>query len=483
MGGNHGYPNYCRNWMDKSHDSLYNEIHNGPGPPAMQGTEDTYNEIGALFKEVEADIQTGLARIGASYEGAGSDAAQSGITVLQRWTNDAQIGSDIASSAVSSQATAYSDARWSMPEPIEVTAQDSFVDNVVDFFGGTTPREAQEAASRDAHVEAARVMSVYDATTFNAVSAMPTWVPPPSVTVEVPTPTPPTPPPPPPPPTPPTPPPSIDSTDTWVSPTDTTTPTTPTGMVAPLQVSQTPQGTGGSGISGSSGGSTTLPPLSAGPAPTPGAGSFSPTPTVPPSTLPGTGGQSPYPGAGSTMPPIGPTMPPTGGGAGSTRPPGGTSRVPGSGGVRPSTTGLPGSGSGTRLPGGGSGYRGGTYPPGAGGGTGAGGDYERGASRYGRAGGFGPSSIGDPDGPGGRPGGPRGSLGAMESEGFGPRGAGAGGARGAGGSGGGILGPAAGGGHRDNDGEHKRKYQVTSDEYFADDRLVPPPVIGEDPHG
>ncbi|HET8642990.1 MAG TPA: hypothetical protein VFM37_13710, partial [Pseudonocardiaceae bacterium] len=140
------------------------------------------------------------------------------------------------------------------------------------------------------------------------------------------------------------------------------------------------------------------------------------------------------------------------------------------------------------------------------------GDYERGASRYGRgAGGFGPSGFVDPDGSGARAAGPRGSFGAAGTEGFGPRGsAGAGGAggygaagrggfnaaeagaagrggalagRGAGAAGGGIMGPAAAGAAREDDGEHKRKYQVASDEYFADDRLVPPPVIGEIPHG
>jgi hypothetical protein len=75
-----------------------------------------------------------------------------------------------------------------------------------------------------------------------------------------------------------------------------------------------------------------------------------------------------------------------------------------------------------------------------------------------------------------------GGFGAAEGSAAG-RGAGTG-ARGAGGAGGGILGPAMGaGGYQKNDGEHKRKYLLTSDEYFVDDRLVPPPVIGENPHG
>jgi len=248
MGDNHGYPNYCYNWMGKPHPLLYSEIHSGPGASAMQGTRDTYSEIGALFEEVEADIRTGLAQIGASYEGAGSEAAQSGITVLQQWTGDAQIGSNLAGDAVSSQTLAYSGARLSMPEPVEVTAQDSFFDNVSDFFGGTTPREEQEAAAREAHMEAARVMSEYDATTYNAVSAMPTWVPPPPITVEVPTPTPTTT--------------SIDSTSTQVPQAGMATTTTPVGTAAPPQVSQpsplpgtnVSPGPGGSGIPSPGGG-------------------------------------------------------------------------------------------------------------------------------------------------------------------------------------------------------------------------------------
>ena len=38
---------------------------------------------------------------------------------------------------------------------------------------------------------------------------------------------------------------------------------------------------------------------------------------------------------------------------------------------------------------------------------------------------------------------------------------------------------AAPGSGDEDDKEHRRKYVVETDKYFADDRLVPPPVIGE----
>jgi hypothetical protein len=105
--------------------------------------------------------------------------------------------------------------------------------------------------------------------------------------------------------------------------------------------------------------------------------------------------------------------------------------------------------------------------------------------------GFGPrgsAGTDGKDGPHARAAGHRGGeFGATEGSvtgcgaGMGARG----GASGGGGAGGGILGPAVEAAYRENDGkrEHKYLYRVTSDEYFADDRLVPPPVIGEDPSG
>lgn len=451
MGGNHGYPNYCRNWMGIPHRTLYDEIHSGPGTSATQGTRDTYDEIGALFAEVESDIQRGLEGISAAYEGSGSEAAQSGISVLKAWTNDAQTSSWVAGQAVTSQTIAYSGARMSIPEPVEVTAQDGFFDRVSDFFGGTTPREAQEAQARAAHQEAARVMSMYDGTTFDAVSAMPTWVPPPSVTVEVASPTPTAT--------------SISSAGTQSLPSNSPGATNGTGTTAPPLVAQPPQiqpgnpqaGPGAGLGSGPGDGGVTIPPPGSGtPAPTPGAGS--PTPPslphppggppplggpLPPGGPPSPGG-APQPGGGLVpgAPPIG-TMPrPVEGGGG--HGPGGRPAGPGQLGLR--------GGVGTAEPGG-FGPRG----PATGGGPGtAGGAGGRAA--------FWTTGLADDAAPAARGGGA--------------------GARGVGGTGGsGILGPAAPGAGREDDREHKRKYQVNSDEFFADDRRVPPPVIGENPRG
>ena len=142
------------------------------------------------------------------------------------------------------------------------------------------------------------------------------------------------------------------------------------------------------------------------------------------------------------------------------RPPGGglQGRPPGSGpggpGMRPGGPGGPGGGAG----GGAGGGRGMGGPGGMGGGMGAG----RGM------GSFGPST------PGGSAGvmGPGGGAGAAGGAGGG---SGRAGAAGAGGMGAGGAGQ---GGQGGEDKEHKSNYLVPTDEFFDDDRMVAPPVIG-----
>ncbi len=75
---------------------------------------------------------------------------------------------------------------------------------------------------------------------------------------------------------------------------------------------------------------------------------------------------------------------------------------------------------------------------------------------------------------------PGGSAGVM---GNGPGGAGAGagaGAAGRGGAGAGGMGAGggAGAGQGEEDKEHKSNYLLPTDEFFDDDRMVAPPVIG-----
>jgi hypothetical protein len=166
-------------------------------------------------------------------------------------------------------------------------------------------------------------------------------------------------------------------------------------------------------------------------------------PTTPPNVPPGS--QNLPPGS-QNRPPIGPPgMFPPG-----MRPPGGgqAGRPPGGGSGRP--------------PGGGSGMR----PGGGGAGRGMGPGGMAGASGRGM-GSFGPATPGGGAGVAGPGGGPGGT---------GAGAAGRGGAAGAGAGAGGGAGAGKGGGEEDK--EHKSNYLIPTDEFFDDDRMVAPPVIG-----
>ncbi|MCX2949873.1 hypothetical protein [Lentzea sp. NEAU-D7] len=162
------------------------------------------------------------------------------------------------------------------------------------------------------------------------------------------------------------------------------------------------------------------------------------------------------PGGGQNRPPVGPpgALPP------GMLPPG--VRPPGGG-----VNGRPGGG-GPGGPGGGRG--GGPGGPGGGGaggrGMGPGGMAGVGGSGRGM-GSFGPATPGGSAGVAGGPGGAAGAGGAGA--------AGRGGAAGAGGMG---AGGGAGAGSGEEDKEHKSNYLIPTDEFFDDDRMVAPPVIG-----
>ncbi|MFD4675814.1 hypothetical protein ACFWNN_39210 [Lentzea sp. NPDC058450] len=134
---------------------------------------------------------------------------------------------------------------------------------------------------------------------------------------------------------------------------------------------------------------------------------------------------------------------------------------------------------GMRPPGGGQNGRPGGGGPGMGrGGPGGGGAGGRGMGPGGMAGvggsGRGMGSFG-PATPGGSAGVAGGAAG-LAGAGAGAAGAGRGGAAGAGGMGAG--GGAGGGKGGEEDKEHKSNYLVPTDEFFDDDRMVAPPVIG-----
>ncbi|GAA3880654.1 hypothetical protein GCM10022243_51580 [Saccharothrix violaceirubra] len=444
-------------WRGYTHPELHTMINAGPGVAASRPIEDGWKALSETLADIDESIKIGLDKLGATWEGSTADAATAALSPLAQWAADAKQGSDVMKTSAQLQGDYIADARKEMPEPVPVTtAAPSTGDKILGFLGGPSgiahvvqqqqDHERQEAAQDNAEAKAVQVMNTYQSSSEWNSGTLGEFVPPPKVVID-------------------TPPPATageynsssanyNTPKTWSAPTDNsgTTNTSwappPTGpTVSPVY---TPPGNGG-GVTN---------PVWAPPAPTPGppvtplpppVGGPNPTPTPPPVWQPPTPGPNPTPPPGT-----GPKPPPVGGPGLKPGP------APTPGGPRPLQPSLrpmgPGGGPNPFGPNGQGGLRGGPggFPGGPGGFAGQGGPGQQlGRGGMAGAGAFGMNAPGA-GGPGGASGG-------------------RGGAAGAGGMAGGGH-----GGNGDEDIEHKSAdYLVETTDVFGDDRLVAPPVIGE----
>lgn len=180
----------CHDWMAIPHQKLYEDIHGGTGTAAVEAAQDFYQQLQRGYQEVMTKLQDGLSRLAEAHQGQAADASQGAVSGFGDWVDQAAGVAGDDQSGVTSFSTSFASAKNAMPEPVQVTAVDSTWDNIKDFFGGTTAREAQEQAAREAHIEAARVMATFSESGTGAANGMPYWASPRQVAFDVPVPPP-----------------------------------------------------------------------------------------------------------------------------------------------------------------------------------------------------------------------------------------------------------------------------------------------------
>lgn len=437
-------------WRGHSHPELYDMINTGPGAGASDAQTQYWTGLTEELAQVDANLNKALTELKATWEGPASQGADSSLTPLQRWADDAQGGSRVMRISTEDQAEYVSTARAEMPKPVPVTTPEPSGWQMVTagaaaLTGNPGPaamvalqagdHERQEAASDAAAQKAVDTMHTYESSsTFNR-NTLGTFVAPPDVVID-------------------TPPPRGETGTSggviggWAS-RDLAYSGSTTQTSGSIQTPPNPGGGGGGGT----------------PPPNPGGGGQPPTAGNPPvGSLPrGGDGTDPSNVVPVPTPPPPPTPgpPPTfGGGPGPIT--GGPNWGNDHANLLPNNPFLTGDSSGKP----GSGPPGGRGVPGVGGlPGGVDADGGRSAAQLGR----GAGALGIPGGEGvlGR-GGPAGTVGAA--------------GRGGGSLGGGPMG-AGGGANGDEDDEHfSPDYLLETTDVFGDERMVSPAVIGENPN-
>jgi hypothetical protein len=190
------------NWDAYSHRALYNMIHGrlpdgwekftaaleglepGAGVTGAEAALQCWGELAALMDQARAATELALRDAGAHWEGEAAEAMQAGVTPLVQWAADANTAGAATQSSVDGHVASFSGAQHRMPEPVPVTT--GMPNTFPEIFAGQTDQDRQEAAAQEAKAEAVRVMTGYEGESTAAATSLGTFVPPPSVTIQVP---------------------------------------------------------------------------------------------------------------------------------------------------------------------------------------------------------------------------------------------------------------------------------------------------------
>ncbi|MCP3797765.1 PPE domain-containing protein [Allokutzneria sp. A3M-2-11 16] len=152
-----------RNWMNYSHQELFDAIHRGAGPTGHQPAADFTNKFAWKLDGVYRSMGDALRKLGAVWEGEAADLATGKIGSLQTWTIAAGNRTNERTTSILSGMDAFVYARNSMPEPKKVPSLEDLGKSnaLADLFQLKEDHELLERSAHNAHLQAAAVMQAY----------------------------------------------------------------------------------------------------------------------------------------------------------------------------------------------------------------------------------------------------------------------------------------------------------------------------------
>lgn len=181
------------------HPELYKMINSGPGVSASIPVEQGWKKIKDTLAQIDDDLHTALAKMGAGWESDAADAAGAALSPLAQWAGYAEQGSGTMESSARLQGEFIADARKKMPEVVPVTTEKpGFMDMAVGALTGPVgmahvvgqqvDHERQEAAADNAAAQAVKVMEDYQSDSRWNSSTLGEFPQPPQVVIDTPPP-------------------------------------------------------------------------------------------------------------------------------------------------------------------------------------------------------------------------------------------------------------------------------------------------------
>jgi hypothetical protein len=173
-------------WRDLTHQQVWEQVHAGPGPYVSDGAATAWSNAQAALRQIDSDLGAAITKA-AGWTGPAADATRRGLTPLGGWAVDATGSAGRAAASLTDHQVQVAWVRANLPEPGPAPAlgppiplSDAGVDPAV--LQNWTASVGRNTALAD---QAFHVMDTYAANTALIQQQVPTWTPPPAVTMSV----------------------------------------------------------------------------------------------------------------------------------------------------------------------------------------------------------------------------------------------------------------------------------------------------------
>lgn len=175
-------------WQGYTHQELYDQINQGPGPDGSSDSVRRWRELTRTLAEVDDGIAGALSAAMADWQGAAAESTHGGLRPLGNWATVATETAELMRQRAEQQAELISKARTDMPPPVSVSAEEppALARTLIHLFGGQSDYEAQEARQSMAEQRAFEVMHTYEASTSANTTSLASFAAPPRVVVDAP---------------------------------------------------------------------------------------------------------------------------------------------------------------------------------------------------------------------------------------------------------------------------------------------------------